>query len=134
MKVAFAAWDGRISPVFDTASQILIAEVENGQVGSRHYEALETNLPLQKVAVLRQLGVEVLVCGAVSRPLADMVTASGIGLVPFVAGELEQIVNAYASGAVPGPAFLMPGCGGGRRRRFGRGGMRGRGGPRWRTM
>jgi len=78
------------------------------------------------VARLKALGVETLGCGAISRPHAGAIAAEGIRLVPFVAGTVEEVVAAYAQGLLPGPAFVMPGCGRRRRGRFGRG--RGRGG------
>ena len=116
MTVAFAVWQNRISPVFDTAGTLLVAEIEGGQVPSRRQEPLGGAVPGARVARLKALGVQVLVCGAISRPLAAMVAAAGIRLVPFVAGEVEEVVAAFAAGSLPAPAFAMPGCGG--RRHF----------------
>jgi len=130
MTVAFAVWENRISPVFDTAGTLLLADVADGQVANRRYEPVAAVALVEKVSRLRQLGVGVLVCGAISRPLADMIAAEGVRLVPFVAGGVEEVVDAYARGLLPAPAFMMPGCGRRRRGRFGRG--RGRGGGRGR--
>jgi len=127
MTVAFAVWDNRISPVFDTAGRLLLVEIEAGQVTGRREEPIQANLPGEKVARLKALGVETLVCGAISRPLAGMVAAEGIRLVPFVAGSVEEVIAAYTQGNLPGPTFAMPGCGRRRRGRLGRGGGRGRG-------
>jgi predicted Fe-Mo cluster-binding NifX family protein len=132
MTVAFAVWDNWISPVFDTAGTLLMAETEGGRVTARRREPMDGHLPSEKVARLKMLGVETLVCGAISRPLADAITAEGIRLVPFVSGTVEEVVTAYAQGVLPGPTFAMPGCGRRRRGRFGRG--RGRGGGRGRGM
>jgi len=126
MMVAFAVWDDRISPVFDAAGTLLVAEIEGGQVTRRRQEPIQGNLPTEKVARLKALGVQTLVCGAVSRPLADMIAAEGIRLVPFVAGTVDEVIAAYTRDLLPGPTFAMPGCGRRRRGRFGRG--RGRGG------
>jgi len=126
MTVALAVWDDRISPVFDTAGTLLVVEIEDGQVTGRREEPVSADLPTEKVARLKALGVETLVCGAISRPLAEAIAAEGIRLVPFVAGSLEEVIAAYVEGLLPGPTFAMPGCGRRRRDRFGRG--RGRGG------
>jgi len=126
MVVAFAVWDDRISPVFDTAGTVLLADIEGGTVLSRRTEAIEGAVPSEKVGRLKALGAGTLVCGAISRSLAELITAEGIRLVPFVAGDVEEVVSAFACGTLPGPAFVMPGCGMQRRGRFGRG--RGRGG------
>jgi len=135
MTIAFAIWEDRISPVFDTAGRLMLGEVEGGCLVNRRFEAIESVWPAEKVTRLRALGVEVLVCGAISHPLAAMIAAEGIALVPFVAGEVEQVIAAYLRGDLVRPAFAMPGCVGRCRGRFGRGrgrggGGRGRGGGR----
>ena len=121
MKLALAVWNGRISPVFDAAGHLLVLEVEKGQVVSRQEHGMGTDEPFQKTARLAELGVETLVCGAVSRPLAEMIAARGIRLIPFVAGGTEEVLAAFLAGALPSPDMAMPGCCG-RRMRHGRGG------------
>jgi len=132
MKLALAVWNGRISPVFDTSRQLLVIDAENGKVVSRRDHEIETDDPLQKVARLAESGVEALVCGAVSRSLAQLIEGRGIELVPFVAGEVEEIITAFLAGSLPSPDMAMPGCCS-RRMRFRRGqgrGCRWRGGRR----
>ncbi|MFO8015328.1 MAG: NifB/NifX family molybdenum-iron cluster-binding protein, partial [Phycisphaerae bacterium] len=115
----------------DTAGTLLVAEMEGGRVTGRRREPMDGDLPSEKVARLKALGVETLVCGAISRPLAGMIAAEGIRLVPFVAGTVEEVVAAYAQGLLPGPTFAMPGCGRRRRGRFGRGRGGGGRGRNW---
>ena len=124
MKLALAVWNGRISPVFDTSRQLLVLEVEGGEVLSRREHEIAAEEAFAKVARLAELGVETLICGAVSRPLAEMIAMRGIRLVPFVAGDAEEVLAAFLAGNLPSPAMTMPGCCG-RRLRF-RGGMGGR--------
>ncbi|MBW2146873.1 MAG: NifB/NifX family molybdenum-iron cluster-binding protein [Deltaproteobacteria bacterium] len=125
MKIALSVWEGRISPVFDTSRQLLVVDVEDGKPAFRSRERFRDEPPWRKIARLLEMDIEVLMCGAISRPLADRVSASGIRLIPFVAGNVEEVIDAYLSGALPGPRFLMPGfCRKGRRFRGGRfGGM-----------
>lgn len=119
MKAAFACWDGRIAPVFDVAREILLVEADSGQVVGEAAEQLPDALPVQKALRLAELGVETLVCGAISRPLHETILAYRIRVIPFVAGELGEVVHAWASGGPDWGAFAMPGCSGGRgRRRF----------------
>ncbi len=117
MKAAFAHWDRRIAPVFDIARQIHIVAVESGRTAAEAEEVLADDLPLQKVIRLAELGVGTLVCGAISRPLHAMVAAYGISVIPFVAGDLTEVIQAWLSGGLKGDAFAMPGCCGRRRRR-----------------
>ncbi len=124
MRVALTAWDGRISPVFDTARHLQIVDVEGGLPMGRVEEPLEECLPDRRVARLGALKVDALICGAISRPLADMVQTAGIQLVPFVAGPVEEVLHAFVNGSLPTGMFQMPGCCGGRRRFRGQRGWR----------
>jgi len=117
IKAAFAHWDNRIAPVFDIARRIHIAEAESGRIVAETEEVLADDMPVQKALRLAELGVGTLVCGAISRPLHAMVAAYGIRVVPFVAGELRQVIQAWLSGGIEGDDFAMPGCCGRRRRR-----------------
>ena len=125
MRMALPIWDGRISPVFDTARRLLVLEVEGAGALTRHEESLPEDMAAGRVSRLVGMGVGVLVCGAVSRPLAEMIAASGIRLIPFVSGDVEEVIQAFLAGKLPGPAFLMPGCSGGQRRFRGGRGCRG---------
>jgi len=119
MKAAFAYLDKRIAPVFDTAQQLRVVEVESNRIVSETQELLAHDLPMQKTLRLAELGVGALICGAISRPLQAMVAAYGIQVIPFVAGDLREVIQAWLNGGLNVSAFAMPGC---------RGRLRGRSG------
>jgi predicted Fe-Mo cluster-binding NifX family protein len=117
MKAAFAYWKNRIAPVFDVARQIYVVEAQSERIVAETEEILLDDLPVQKVIRLAGLGVGMLVCGAISRSLREMVAAYGIQVVPFVAGDLREVIQAWLEGGLRGDDFAMPGCCGRRRRR-----------------
>lgn len=124
MKAAFAHWDRRIAPVFDTARRIHVAEIEAGRIVAEREEALADDMPVRKALRLAELGVETLVCGAITRPLQAIVASYGIRVIPFVAGDLGEVIQAWLRGGLEGDDFAMPGCRGrGRGRRGGIFGM-----------
>jgi predicted Fe-Mo cluster-binding NifX family protein len=110
MKTAFAYWDNRVAPVFDTARQIHIVKVESGQIVTETQETLSEDSPVQKTLRLVELGIGTLVCGAISRPMHGLIAAYGIQVIPFVAGDLRKVIQAWASGKLESDAFAMPGC------------------------
>jgi len=112
MRLALAVWNGRISPVFDASRRIEVLDVENERVVSRQMHEIATDDPFAKAARLADLGVETLVCGAVSRPLAAVLASQGIRMIPFVAGETEEVLAAFLAGNLPAAGMTMPGCGG----------------------
>jgi predicted Fe-Mo cluster-binding NifX family protein len=130
MHIAIPVWDDRVSPLFDTALRILLIRFENGRETARAERSLHQVIPPMRVRLLVEEGVDTLICGAISRRLADMCLSSGLTVIPWVSGTLEEVVVAFLTGGLSGPQYIMPGCCGGRlraRRRQGRGRGRGRG-------
>jgi predicted Fe-Mo cluster-binding NifX family protein len=118
MKVALPVWQGQVSSVFDFAHKLLVIELKNGgETDSQEIVLVEQSGP-ERAATLKQLGVGVLICGAISRPLAEMINGSGIQVLPFVKGSVEQIMNAYKTGQLSQPQYTMPGFWPGARRSF----------------
>jgi len=130
MKVAIPHWQGRVSPVFDVAGNVLVVEIDDGVEQARRDVVFDEERPQGRAARLTETGANVLVCGAISRPLEMAVSAAGIEVIPQTCGDIERVLAAFIDGRLNQGKFLMPGCCG-RRRRF-QGGRRG-GGPRWRN-
>lgn len=125
MKVAIPQWRGRVSPVFDVAANVLVVEVDDGVERARREAVFDVEDLQGRAARLREIGADVLVCGAISRPLELAVSAAGIEVIPQTCGDVERVLAAFIGGRLNQGAFLMPGCCG-RRRRF-QGGRRRRG-------
>jgi predicted Fe-Mo cluster-binding NifX family protein len=113
MRVAFATWNGRVAPVFDVTRRVLVVDSEGGRVVRESEELLDDEAPADRAARLAALGVDALVCGAISRPQEALIKAYGLTVVPFVTGDLGDVVDAWRTGTLARPAFVMPGCGGG---------------------
>ena len=132
MKIAIPVYNSNVSNVFDFSHRLLLVEIENDKEINRSEVALKSQLLPQRVGQLKRFEVDVLVCGAISRALANMVTASGIQLLPYVTGRVDNVLQAYLAGQLVRPEFSMPGCWLGARKGFGRRrrGCRWRGGRR----
>lgn len=117
MKIAFAYWEQRIAPVFDTARHVLVLELTDNLTISNKQEFLLEEQALNKILQLQNMGVEVLVCGAVSRFVCEIILNHGIKVFAFVAGDLQAVVNAWLQGEIEHERFAMPGCRGRRRMR-----------------
>jgi predicted Fe-Mo cluster-binding NifX family protein len=121
MRIAFAAWNDRIAPVFDVTRHLHIVDTAGPDAARERDEPFEDGWPADRVARLAALGVDVVVCGAISRPQAALIQAYGIRIHPFVTGSVDEVVGAWRSGRIARRVFAMPGCEGGRGG-FGRGG------------
>lgn len=110
MKTAFAIWEDRIAPVFDTTRQLRLVESDGTAVTGESLESLAPDEPHRIAGRLAELGVGILVCGAISRPLHQLIASQGIEVVPFVTGETGAVVRAWLGNALDGDRFAMPGC------------------------
>jgi predicted Fe-Mo cluster-binding NifX family protein len=111
MEVALTVWEGRISPLFDAARELLVADIDDRGVIRRRHEPMTPQWPSRVVNRLIEQGVTILICGAISEAPAGMIEAAGIRLVAFVAGAVDDILGTLAKGHPIVPAFSMPGCG-----------------------
>ena len=123
MKVAVPVFRSRISPVFDVAHLCLLVSLENGNEAERKEVALRGKLPLERVAVLKEAGVHVLICGGITGTTRFLAETAGMRVLAGVAGDVEGVIRAFQERALDQPCFRMPGC---RRQRWkgGRGGRR----------
>lgn len=116
--------------MFDVAERLLVVNIENGREVNRHEERITETVVSCRAARLAELGIDILVCGAISRPLEEMIAAGGVQMVPWRCGAVENVLQAFVSGQLKEEAHLMPGCCGRRQQARGRGrhrGSRGRG-------
>lgn len=117
MKVAIPVWQGRVSPVFDVAGQLLVVDLNRSTEIARRQEPLPEETPDRRSQRLTSLGIETLICGAISQPLEAILADAGIDVVPRICGDVEEVLRAFLSTGLPDDQFAMPGCCGQRRRR-----------------
>ena len=118
MKVAIPYWQNRVSPVFDVAERLLLVEID----GNREVHRQEIYLPMtnvhMRVAALKDLNVDQVIYGAISRLVELGLIAAKIEVISQVCGDVEAVLSAFMSGRLDQELFLMPGCYGRHRRRF----------------
>ncbi len=96
--------------MFDVAKQLLVVVVEGGVEVSREDQGLdEMDLP-RRAGRVAELGVDVLICGAISAPLECMLVSAGVRVVGHVCGPVKEVLEAFVTGQLTDTAFLMPGC------------------------
>jgi predicted Fe-Mo cluster-binding NifX family protein len=118
MKIAIPIWDDRVSGAFDFAHRLLLVDIEHGrETGRAEISLLPESIP-EKANRLKALGAEVLICGAISRSLASQVGACGVRVLPYVVGQVDEILKAYLTGKLIQPQFALPGCWPGARKGF----------------
>ncbi len=110
MKIAIPVWQGRVSPVFDVAQHVLLVELAGDAELARRQTRLLSNQPAQRVRLLGDFGANALICGAISQPLKAALSRSGVQVLDWVCGEIEEVLRAYQTGTLDEDRFAMPGC------------------------
>jgi predicted Fe-Mo cluster-binding NifX family protein len=127
MKVALTVWEDTVSTVCDFSSRLLVFDVMGNEIKNRSFIPFEAGIMPERVNQFEALGVEVLLCGAISRPLERMICASGVKVIPCLRGSIEEVIRAYLDGSLSDVRFTLPGFGPGaicvRGRRRHRGGV-----------
>jgi predicted Fe-Mo cluster-binding NifX family protein len=112
MRIAISCQQDRVSPVFDVTTQILLMDIVNGRVVRRHQRAVAQTDCLARARYVRQFGIKVLICGAISWPLENALTSKGVQVIACICGPVEDVVNAFLNQKLTDSAFIMPGCSG----------------------
>jgi predicted Fe-Mo cluster-binding NifX family protein len=113
MRIAIPNQQDRVSPVFDSAKNIVLVDIKNGQQVRSTKRALARMDPLARARDVRQLGVDVLVCGAISWPLKNALLSAGVEVIAHICGLIEDVIEAFLNKKLAERAFIMPGCLGG---------------------
>jgi predicted Fe-Mo cluster-binding NifX family protein len=109
MRVAIPVWGDKISPVFDTATQLLVVDT-GSERPERTSVSLEGDDLQRRCARMKELGVETLICSAISNPFYRSLRAANIEVIQGISGPKEEILQAYLHGNLYQEAFRLPGC------------------------
>lgn len=123
MNVAISNWNGRISPVFDSATRVCIVERQADTIVAQSELALPED-SVAKVRTLVDARVTALICGAISQAMRLLCAQAGIEVWANRCGEIDAVIEAFAADRLDESIYQMPGCCGRRRQRRGQCGGR----------
>lgn len=107
-RLAIPVFRSRVAPVLNWCSTIRIFSEETTTLGR------EITLPnmsaFDRLKVLQDEGVQTVICGALSPDLLRYGESIGLQIIPGVAGEISDVIEAYRAEALDQPCFWIPGC------------------------
>lgn len=109
-RTVISLWNGRIAPVFDVARNFWVVETTKEGIIAQYERRFPTDDARERAQLLATLQADHLVCGAITRYFHEALTEHGIQVVSFVAGELEQVIQACMSNTLTDGRLAMPGC------------------------
>jgi hypothetical protein len=109
MRIAIPIRRGRVSPVFDVAKRVLVADVEPGAepvYGRTWMTHVNGHV---RPGQLVEMGVDLLVCDFISSGLEESISSSGIRIIGQVCGSVREIMKALVLGGLDEGDFVSPG-------------------------
>jgi len=108
-RTAVPIFMGRVSPVLDTCTQLLVVESGGKEAITRRMIPIKGGSLFERARELHKLGVGVIVCGAVSDAFFNLLRESDIEMVCSIAGDVDDVIDAYRNGVLEQARFRMPG-------------------------
>jgi len=87
-----------VAPCLECSATIVIFTVNKGKVVDRLEFPISSREPLDRIRLLRDQKVDTIICGGVQEAYEDMVIASGVRMVSWVSGSVEELLALYMSG------------------------------------
>jgi predicted Fe-Mo cluster-binding NifX family protein len=110
MRIAIAYCQDRVSPVFDFSKDICLIDIEDGLEVRRELRGMASRDPFHRAREVMSFGVDVLICGALSRQMEMALSGAGIQTAGFICGGMDDVVSAFIQGNLQDGRLLMPGC------------------------
>lgn len=107
--VAIPVFQWRIAPVFDSCLRVFLVHIEHD------HEVERSELPVyglwlsERVVALQRARVTTLICAGISDVLDNMLESAGIRVIEGIAGQIEDVLQAFLSNRLKEPQFCMPG-------------------------
>jgi len=125
--IAVPVFLDRVSPLMDVSNRYMIYETEDGKIKQRLDISLNADGESQRVEKLKEIGVNTIICGAVSGYVAHIVGEKGMRLLSMIYGPIDEIIEHYLKNSLGTYCSGSGGCKGHKRQRRGQCGAGGKG-------
>lgn len=98
VKVAMPIFGKSVAPCFEYSATIIIFTTKDKQVMHQTRFTLQSQQSLDRVRLLRDQNVNILICGGIQDRFEDLITASGIQVIPWVSGTAENLIDCFIRG------------------------------------
>jgi len=95
-----------VAPCFEYCSAMAIFTITGGRVVEQVDFPLRSRDPFDRVRLLRDQGVDTVICGGMQDIYEDLVRASGFEVISWVSGVVEDLLEMYLRGQLVAGAEL----------------------------
>jgi predicted Fe-Mo cluster-binding NifX family protein len=108
MKVAVTIFRNSIAPRVDISEGLLIYEIDDGVIKNKEEYNSAFEQPFQLLSVLREKGIKKILCGGCPQFLLRMLFFNGFEVMPGLAGDPGEIIEALVKGKLEGFPPCVP--------------------------
>lgn len=104
MRVAVATMEERVAPCLEYCSTITVYKVDGARVIECLPIPMRSTDPFDRVRLLRDQQVSVLICDGLQAAYETALRASGIRVIPWVSGSVEDVMTLFLAGRLAAEA------------------------------
>jgi predicted Fe-Mo cluster-binding NifX family protein len=98
VRVAIPRFGESIAPCFGHSATIAIFTIKRGKAVDQADFRLQSRDMLDRVRLLRDQQVKTLICGGLEDRLQDMLETSGVRVISWVSGRVDDILDCFLRG------------------------------------
>ncbi|KAA3609230.1 MAG: hypothetical protein DWQ05_23130 [Calditrichaeota bacterium] len=99
-KIAIPVFGDRISNRLDCCENILLISIEDGVIKTRDAFRLTHLNPAVKLAMLVELGIDVLICNGITEFYTRRLSDCNVQVIPWIYGEVDNVLACYLNGMI----------------------------------
>jgi predicted Fe-Mo cluster-binding NifX family protein len=98
VKIAIPRFGENVAPCFEYTATMAIFTVEEQRVVQQIDFSLQSRNAFDRVRLLRDQGVDILICGGIQDRFEELIEASGIHSISWVSGTVEALLAQFLAG------------------------------------
>jgi predicted Fe-Mo cluster-binding NifX family protein len=115
--IAMPVFEERISPLLDVSERFALFEVKDKMITQKIIININAETDRMRIHKLKELGVAVIISGAVSRYLSYIIDENGIKHIPWISGRIDEVIKSFLNNTLQSVPPENGSCGGMMRKR-----------------
>jgi predicted Fe-Mo cluster-binding NifX family protein len=95
MRVAIPHHDGEVAPCFEYSAHFTVFSISRNRVIAQMDFILQSRKELDRVRLLRDQKVAVLICSGIQDALEGLLSAAGIRVFSWISGPVSEVLNLF---------------------------------------
>lgn len=109
MRVAIPVFGNRISPRFDFAPMLALFDLDGKRIAEKKVISCDGWRDTERVSKLKDLAVDLIICGGLPHHLLDVFANNGIRIIPWVAGDAAEALSLFLRDRLVQGMAICPG-------------------------